>query len=377
MSQLSLLKPIPAADVIKKAAALGPKKIIETIKASGLRGRGGAGFPTGLKWELSAAAAGNHVVVCNADEGEVGTFKDRELITKYPQTLLTGMAVGAMAIEAKEAIIYLRGEYAQMRPDLEKQIESFKSVSDVQFRLCMGAGAYVCGEETALLDSLEGKRGEARTKPPYPVQEGYLGRPTVINNVETFCCAALILLHGASAFAAVGTKKSTGPKLFSVSGDVENPGVYEFPMGVSIQKVLDTVGAKDTKAVIAGGASGICVPKKEFDRILAFEDVAPGGAIIVLNKTRKMLDVLKNIAHFFVEESCGLCVPCREGNHQLAKLIHRLKENEPVSELDLKRHIQLAETMSIAAKCGLGQASVNVFLSTIKHFQDELVSVRS
>ena len=372
------------------AAALKKSRadIIGEVSASNLKGRGGAGFPTGTKWNLAAAAVvrdgGAKYVVCNADEGEPGTFKDRVLLLDYADLVFEGMTIAARAIGATKGILYLRGEYVYMRPHLEEVLARRRKdgqlgadilgtagfTFDIEVR--MGAGAYVCGEETALIESLEGHRGEPRNRPPFPVNTGFLGQPTVVNNVETLASVTAILAKGAAWFKAIGTEKSAGFKLFSVSGDCTEPGVYEFPLGVSVADLLDRVGGAGAKAVQIGGASGTCVPAAEFGRRIAFEDVATGGSIIVFGPQRDMLHVAKNFMEFFVEESCGQCTPCRAGNAKLLEGIGML-ERGACSSAYLKDLLALGETMQLASKCGLGQSSPNAFVSIVAHFQDEIL----
>jgi [NiFe] hydrogenase diaphorase moiety large subunit len=372
------------------AAALARSRadIIGEVSASNLKGRGGAGFPTGTKWNLAAAAqvhdGGAKYVVCNADEGEPGTFKDRVLLLEYADLVFEGMTIAARAIGATKGILYLRGEYVYMRPHLEAVLARRRKDGqlgtdilgtagfgfDIEVR--MGAGAYVCGEETALIESLEGHRGEPRNRPPFPVNTGFLGQPTVVNNVETLASATAILAKGAAWFKGIGTDKSAGFKLFSVSGDCAAPGVYEFPLGVTVAELLEKVGGAGAKAVQIGGASGLCVPAAEFGRRIAFEDVATGGSIIVLGPGRDMLHVAKNFMEFFVEESCGQCTPCRAGNAKLLEGIEML-ERGACSSAYLNELLGLCETMQLASKCGLGQSSPNAFVSIMTHFQDEIL----
>lgn len=372
------------------AAALKKSRadIIGEVSASNLRGRGGAGFPTGTKWNLAAAAQGQDggakYVVCNADEGEPGTFKDRVLLLEYADLVFEGMTIAARAIGATKGILYLRGEYVYMRPHLEGVLAARRTAGqlganilgttgftfDIDIR--MGAGAYVCGEETALIESLEGHRGEPRNRPPFPVNTGFLGQPTVVNNVETLASVSAILAKGAAWFKAIGTEKSAGFKLFSVSGDCGAPGVYEFPLGITVAALLEEVGGAGAKAVQIGGASGVCVPAPEFGRRIAFEDVATGGSIIVFGQGRDMLHVAKNFMEFFVEESCGQCTPCRAGNAKLLEGIEML-ERGACSSAYLRELLNLCETMQLASKCGLGQSSPNAFVSIVTHFQDEIL----
>jgi len=370
---------------LKTAAGIGRADILTTMKTANIRGRGGAGFPVSVKWNLAAAAVGpEKFIVCNADEGEPGTFKDRLILSEHADLVFDGMTIAAIAAGAQKGILYLRGEYVYMLNDLETVLARRREDGmlgqnsagridfdfDVEIRL--GSGAYVCGEETALIESLEGHRGEPRNRPPFPVDTGYLGRPTVVNNVETLAWAACILARGAEWFNRIGTEQSTGPKLLSISGDCENPGVYEFPLGVSITEVLKVAGAEDAKAVQIGGASGQCVPAGNFERKIAFEDVATGGSIIVFGPGRDMLDVARNFMEFFVDESCGQCTPCREGNEKLLEGIEMLAAGT-CSMKYLRELCSLGKTMQVASKCGLGQSSPNAFLSIVEHFSDEIL----
>jgi [NiFe] hydrogenase diaphorase moiety large subunit len=298
-------------------AALGstPSEVLALISRSGLRGRGGAGFPTSLKWSMAAdVEAPKKYVVCNADEGEPGTFKDRVILTEFADLVFEGMTIGARVIGARHGIVYLRAEYTYLRPHLEAALQRRREQGllgqgiagrkgfDFEIDIHMGAGAYVCGEETAMIESLEGHRGEPRNRPPFPIDTGYLGRPTIVNNVETFAWVVCILARGAEWFKGHGTEKSSGYKLFSVSGDCKLPGVYEFPMGITIHELLKEVQGEGAKAVQVGGASGQCVPAAGFDRTLAFEDVSTGGSIIVFGPQRDMLDAVENFLEFFIDE---------------------------------------------------------------------------
>ncbi|NLT34417.1 MAG: dehydrogenase [Gaiellales bacterium] len=379
------------------AAALGmtPTALIEFVKESGLKGRGGAGFTTGLKWQFAAAApapseaaateAGTaKYVVCNADEGEPGTFKDRVILTDHADLVFEGMTIAGYAIGAKRGVVYLRGEYTYLVPKLKEMLRARRDEGllgsnvmgkegfgfDIEIR--MGSGAYVCGEETALIESLEGHRGEPRNRPPFPVDTGLGGKATTVNNVETLAWVPLILSRGAEWWKSLGTERSSGLKLFSVSGDCAAPGVYEFPFGLTVADLLKAVGGGDAKAVQVGGASGTCVPAKDFGRRIAFEDLSTGGSVIVFGPQRDMLQVAKNFMEFFVEESCGQCTPCREGNEVLLEGIEMLEYGE-CSTSYLKELVKLGETMQIASKCGLGQSSPNAFLSIVENFRDELM----
>jgi len=369
---------------IKKAIEKSREDILFELRESKLKGRGGAGFPTATKWTLVAAASADQkYVICNADEGEPGTFKDRVLLMEYPELVFDGMVIAGYTIGATKGIVYLRGEYEYMLKSLEDYLEQMRKDNllgknilgkdgfnfDITIRL--GSGAYVCGEETALIESLEGNRGEARNRPPYPVNTGFLGKPTVVNNVETLASVPHIVVKGGSWFRKYGTDKSTGSKLFSVSGDCEKPGVYELPWGTKISELLEIVGAKNTKAVQVGGASGICIPKSQFDRTLAYEDAATGGSIIIFNENRNMLHVLKNFMEFFVEESCGQCTPCRIGNVKLLEGVEMIEKGEYTFAY-INQLKELGRSMQVASKCGLGQSSPNSFISILENFKEEI-----
>lgn len=371
---------------IIKAVSLKRDEILYELKSSKLKGRGGAGFPTSTKWMLTAASISDEkYIICNADEGEPGTFKDRVLLLEYPELVFDGMVIAGYTIGAKTGIVYLRGEYEYLLKPLEDYLEEMRKDNllgkdildkegfDFDIEIFLGSGAYVCGEETALIESLEGHRGEARNRPPYPVNTGYNGKPTSVNNVETLATIPHIMLKGADWFKSVGTDKSTGSKLFSVSGDCDKPGVYELPWGTTINELLNLVEAKNTKAVQIGGASGFCYPKSQFDRKIAYEDASTGGSIIVFNKSRNMLGVLKNFMEFFVEESCGQCTPCRIGNTKLLEGIIQIEKGEHTFSY-INKLKELGKTMQVASKCGLGQSSPNAFLSILENFNDEVLS---
>jgi len=363
-------------DSITKAEKMDPQDIINEIKESKLLGRGGAGFPTALKWQFAHdEKSSEKYVVCNADEGEPGTFKDRYLIHDQTDLLLEGIAIAARAIGAKKGFIYLRGEYGYLKLFLQERLDSFltkfKNI-DLNIEIRMGGGAYICGEETALIQSLEGFRGEPRNRPPYPVDTGFHGKPTSVNNVETFIATALIISKGADWFKSNGTDKSTGTKIFSVSGDCEKPGIYELPFGLTISEFLKEVGGEDAKGIQVGGAAGICISKEEFNRTIGYEDVSTGGSIIVFGQERDMLEVAINFMEFFAEESCGQCTPCREGNVKILDGLYKLK-NGKCSTSYLRELVKLGETMQIASKCGLGQSSPNAFLSIVKNYKHEIL----
>jgi [NiFe] hydrogenase diaphorase moiety large subunit len=387
-NNLVIFSEIDIAKALKNAVQKSRPDIIGEVRDSGLKGRGGAGFPTGIKWNLAASAKGEcKYVVCNADEGEPGTFKDRVLLTDYPKQLFAGMALAAYAIGSKEGIIYLRAEYTYLKKELENTLEEMrqenllgkdicgKSGFNFDIHIHMGSGAYICGEETALIESLEGQRGEPRNRPPFPVTVGYLNCPTSVNNVETFITALHVVEKGAKWFKTYGTEKSTGTKLLSVSGDCDKPGVYELPMGITIEKLLQEVGGEDAKAVQVGGASGHCVPRSEFSKTIAYEDISTGGSIIVFGPGRDMLQVAINFMEFFCDESCGQCTPCRIGTETLLEGLDMLDEGccsmKYLSELKA-----LGETMQLSSKCGLGQSAPNAFLSIVENFKSEIFQDR-
>jgi len=380
MSTPSILTNLNKGDAYKKAISMGADAVIKELQASELRGRGGAGFPTGLKWKFTREAAGDKkFVVCNADEGELGTFKDRKLLLEHAHKMFEGMAIAAYVLGAKDAYLYLRWEYHFMQADIEKAMaEMHVLCPEVDFHLSFGGGAYVCGEESALIESIEGKRGEPRNKPPYPVTSGLFECPTIINNVETFCCVPHILLEGAAVFASVGTPKSKGPKLFSISGDVKKPGVYEFPMGTSLRRLLAAAEAEEPQFVLVGGSGGrIACAEKCLERNLSFEDLPPGGSVIVLGKKRNLISALRSVMDFFVEESCGQCVPCREGCYRLLHFVEKMEKGEMVTRKELNRYLELGTTMQTSSKCGLGQSASNVFVSMLDYFEEKMVKIQN
>jgi [NiFe] hydrogenase diaphorase moiety large subunit len=383
-SVIHVMERYEAGSGLKKALAMSRTEVIRMVRESGIRGRGGAGFPTAVKWNLCAAAQSpKKFIVCNADEGEPGTFKDRLLLTERPEVLLDGITIAGYAIGAKLGVIYLRAEYAYMRPGLEAKLAERRRNKllgrkllgkefDFDIEIRMGAGAYVCGEETALIESLEGSRGEPRNRPPYPVNTGLVEAPTVVNNVETLIACAHILAKGTQWFKKYGTDVSTGSKLLSVSGDCRKPGVYEVPWGISVGDVLELCAGEGAKAVQVGGASGRTVPAAQYRKKLGFEGLATGGSVIVIGQQRDMLDVAENFLEFFVEESCGQCTPCREGNPKLLEGVHLLKQGR--CSIGYLRELQnLGRTMQAASKCGLGQSSANAFLDITERFRSEIL----
>jgi len=368
---------------LNQALKLGRSELLDVVRDSNLRGRGGAGFPTGVKWNLAAVANDEEkYIVCNADEGEPGTFKDRVLLSELSRLFLEGMIISAFAIGAKKGFLYLRSEYKAFLPGLNKEFADLRKNNylgenilgkkgfDFDIEIRLGSGAYVCGEETALIESLEGNRGEPRNRPPFPVNTGFNGHPTVVNNVETFTAVVHVVAKGANWFKKIGTEKSAGSKLLSISGDCAKPGVYEVAYGISINDVLKMVGAKDTKAVQVGGASGICLAKKDFKRKIGFEDLSTGGSVIIFNSKRKMLDVADNFLKFFEEESCGQCTPCREGIPVLIDAVDLIKSGK-CDKAYLEDILSLAETMQLASKCGLGQSAPNALVAILENFKDE------
>jgi [NiFe] hydrogenase diaphorase moiety large subunit len=362
-------------------AAQGPITTLEEVKRSNLRGRGGAGFTTGIKWEACRHATGlERYVICNADEGEPGTFKDRVLLASHADLLFDGMTVAAYAIGASRGFLYLRGEYRYLLERLESVLERRREANllgagicgqpgfDFDIRIHVGAGSYVCGEESALIESLEGKRGVPRNRPPYPVTNGYRQQPTIVNNVETLCAAALIAVHGGDWYRGLGTLKSSGTKILSVAGDVARPGLYEYPFGVTIRQVLDDCGAVNTQAVQVSGPSGVCIDATEFGRRIAFEDLPTAGAFTVFDASRDMFEVARNYAHFFAHESCGFCTPCRVGTSMLVAAMDKISAGNGTQH-ELREMSRLNRVLLMSAHCGLGHTACNPILDTMKRFR--------
>ncbi len=371
--------------ILSRTISRPPNEIINELMSSELKGRGGAGFPTGLKWKLTAEEKlAKKYVVCNADEGEPGTFKDREILSLVPYKVLTGMAVCGHVIGSTKGYIYLRGEYKFLVPELNKAIKEFEYYcKEINFKfdvsIFLGSGAYICGEETALLESMEGKRGEPRNKPPFPSDIGYMKKPTVINNVETLAHTFTIFKYGAKKFYDLGVQYSRGSKLFSVSGDTPKPGIYELELGMSLQDFVDEFGDGDTKAVQVGGASGFLVPRKKFgETAIGFKgkltgiSLPTGGSMMLFNSSRSMYNVLDNYLEFFKEESCGQCTPCRVGCQQLYNGIKAVKRGEKPAQY-LEKLLKLTETMKLTAKCGLGQSVANSFSAIVENFREEMI----
>jgi [NiFe] hydrogenase diaphorase moiety large subunit len=366
---------------IAAALARGPQGMLDDIKRSKLRGRGGAGYATGTKWQLCRnARSDTRYVVCNADEGEPGTFKDRVLLSSYADAVFEGMTIAALVVGARQGLMYLRGEYRYLLEALQATLERRRRAGllgvniqgcqgfDFDIEINVGAGAYVCGEESALIESLEGKRGTPRIRPPFPVESGYMDCPTIVNNVETFCDVNQIAMNSGAWWAAIGTPQSTGTKIHSVSGDCERPGLYEYPLGTRIGRILEDCGARNPQAVQVGGPSGVCLSALEFGRRIAFEDVPTAGAFMVFDRTRDMFDVAHNFAHFFAHESCGFCTPCRVGTELVLRRMDKLKRGFGSSE-DVQVLYELDKLMHGATHCGLGAAACNPLRDTIAKFR--------
>ncbi len=376
-----LSTPLAPGEGLDAAIERGAAATVQEITRSGLRGRGGAGFSTGAKWAACAAAPGpERTIVCNADEGEPGTFKDRELFANHAELVIEGMAVAGFAVGASRGLIYLRAEYPFLVAPLLALLDERRRTGllgkdvrgargfDFDIELHVGAGAYVCGEESSLLESLEGKRGIPRNRPPYPVTHGYKQTPTVVNNVETLAAAALVAKHGAELLLSVGTAKSSGTKILSVSGDVKRPGIYEYPFGVGVRQVLEDAGAVDTQAVQVGGPSGTLLSGAEFHRRIAFEDVPSAGAFMVFDGTRDMLAVVENFTRFFAHESCGFCTPCRVGTTLSAQMMTRVVSGKG-SRRDLKDLAKVSQVMRSSSHCGLGATAGNPVLDALAKFR--------
>lgn len=373
-----LFSPYNRGEAIRKAVAMSPAEVIRAVKTARLRGRGGAGFPTGMKWEFAREVeVDRKYVICNADEGEPGTFKDRVLLTERADRVVAGMTIAAYAIGASEGILYLRGEYAYLLPFLESRLERRRAEGllgfdiagrpgfDFDVRIQMGAGAYVCGEESALISSLEGRRGDPRDRPPFPTTSGFRASPTVVNNVETLCCVTRILEEGPATFCEHGTPQSSGTKLLSISGDCRLPGIYEVPFGIALHEVLELAGGESAQAVQVGGPSGRLVGTSEFERRICFDDLATGGALVVFGPERDLLSVVSAYTEFFIEEGCGHCVPCRAGMPAMQGLLQRVRagRGEP-ADLELMRG--LGDTIRRTSRCGLGQSAPNPILTSLE-----------
>ncbi len=371
-----------AGNGLQAALKQGTAKTLQEIKLSGLRGCGGAGFATGVKWQLCQAAPGNaHYVVCNADEGEPGTFKDRVLLQNDADTLFEGMTLCAFIIGAERGFLYLRGEYRYQLIHLRSVLAQRHKLGllgknilghnnfNFDIEIIVGAGAYICGEESALIESLEGKPGIPRVRPPFPVTHGYLNQPTVVNNVETFIAAAHIIFHGNGWFKTVGTAQSSGSKILSVSGDCESPGIYEYPFGVSVQQVLDDCSTEQVQAVQVGGPAGTLIDKTAFSRQISFENLSTGGSFMIFGPQRDILEVNSNFAQFFAHESCGFCTPCRVGTRLLKNYLDKIASGQG-TQYDINEIKRLGLLVNHYSHCGLGQTAANHILDSLAHFPE-------
>lgn len=377
-----LLADYESGSGLMQAFSRSPDEVIAEIRESRLRGRGGAGFSTGMKWELCRKSPGERrYVICNADEGEPGTFKDRVLLTESADLMFEGMTIAGYAIGSDSGIVYLRGEYRYLQDHLEAVLEKRRQQGllgrsiqgregfDFDIRIQLGAGAYVCGEETALISSCEGLRGDPRNRPPFPVAEGYLGQPTIINNVESFCCAARIMLKGAAWFSEMGSERTSGTKALSVSGDCRKPGVYEVPFGVTAREILEMAEADNPGAMLIGGPCRQMIGPDKFDGQICYDDLATGGSIIIFNRARNKLEVAGRYLDFFINESCGHCTPCRVGLVLLRNLVRKVVSGagEPA---DLEEMRRLSQITIQTSRCGLGQAAPNPVLGALENFGD-------
>jgi [NiFe] hydrogenase diaphorase moiety large subunit len=377
-----LLGPAAApGDALQAALARGADGLLAELQTARLRGRGGAGYPTAAKWQACRDAAGSEkIVVCNADEGEPGTFKDRALLRHQAGALIEGMTMAAFVLGARRGFIYLRGEYRWLRDELAASLQAHRAAGllglrilgregfDFDIAVHLGAGAYVCGEESALIESLEGKRGTPRIRPPFPAEHGYRGHPTVVNNVETYCAVSHIARHGGAWWAGIGTRQSTGTKIHSVSGDCERPGLYEYPFGTRVGRLLEDCGARNTQAVQVGGPSGVCLSAFEFGRRLAFEDVPTAGAFMVFDRSRDLFEVARGFAAFFAHESCGFCTPCRVGTELLLRRMDKLAAGAG-SRHDIDVLFELDHLLHATTHCGLGATACNPLRDTIQKFR--------
>ncbi|MCL2702671.1 MAG: NADH-quinone oxidoreductase subunit NuoF [Defluviitaleaceae bacterium] len=372
-----------------------PSDVIDIVKASGLRGRGGAGFPTGLKWEFAAKSQsddGQKFVACNADEGDPGAFMDRSVLEGDPHVIIESMAIAAYAIGGNHGYVYVRAEYPIALNRLQKAIDDARAYGllgknilgtgfDFDMEIRPGAGAFVCGEETALIRSIEGNRGEPRPRPPFPAVKGIFGKPTVLNNVETYANIPQIILNGAEWFQGIGTEKSKGTKVFAVGGKINNVGLVEVPMGITLREVIYEIGGgipkgKEFKAAQTGGPSGGCIPAQHLDAGIDFESLTAlgsmmgSGGLIVMDEDNCMVDIAKFFLEFTVDESCGKCPPCRIGTKRMYEILERITEGKGEKD-DIEKLEALAKSIQTSALCALGQTAPNPVLSTIKYFRDE------
>ena len=377
----------------KALTEMTPQEVIDTIKDSGLRGRGGGGFPTGVKWSLAAANhADQKYVCCNADEGDPGAFMDRSLLEGDPHAIIEAMAIAGYAIGANQGYIYIRAEYPIAVKRLQIAIDQareygllgtdiFGTGFDFDLDIRLGAGAFVCGEETALMTSIEGKRGEPRPRPPFPAQKGLFGKPTILNNVETYANIPQIILKGSDWFKAMGTEKSKGTKVFALGGKIHNTGLVEVPMGTTLREIVEEIGGgipggKKFKAAQTGGPSGGCIPAEHFDvpidydNLIAIGSMMGSGGLIVMDEDTCMVDIAKFFLEFTVDESCGKCTPCRIGTKRLYEMLDKITRGEGTLE-DLDKMEELCYHIKSNSLCGLGQTAPNPVLSTLKYFREE------
>ncbi len=380
---------------LKKAVTMQQEEIIEEMKKSNLYGRGGAAYPTGIKWEQAYAVKKDpKYLVCNADEGEPGTFKDKRILAEDPLLLIEGMTIGAYIMGAKEGYIYIRGEYSAIQRIVKSAIENAKKAGylgtnilgkgfDFDLHVVSGAGAYVCGENTALVESLEGKQGRPRQKPPYVKNCGLFQMPTILNNVETYSCIPCIVNVGGERYSSFGTEFSGGTKLLCLSGNVVNRGVYEIPYGLTIREIIYNLGGgvkdgKKLKFVHLGGSSGSCLPESLLDTRICYDDLKKNGlslgsgAVLVVDDSNCVVDYLKAVMEFFEEESCGKCTPCREGNQRLLELLEKLSQGRGTLA-DIEKMKSIAQTMKMTSFCGLGQSAPTALVTLLKYFENEFI----
>lgn len=375
---------------------MSPAEVVDTITRSGLRGRGGGGYPTGLKWAtIAKMPPGQKYVICNGDEGDPGAFMDRSILESDPHLVLEGMAIAGYAVGANHGFIYVRAEYPLAIKRLQKAIQQarkfglmgsqiFNSQFDFKVDIRIGAGAFVCGEETGLIHSIEGGRGNPRPRPPYPAQSGLWGRPTLINNVETFANIAPILREGAEWYASIGTEKSKGTKIFALTGQIRNNGLIEVPMGITLREIVEVMGGGvpngEVKAVQTGGPSGGCIPAAlldtpvDYDSLTALGSMMGSGGMVVMDQNTSMVEVAKFYMEFCKEETCGKCIPCRTGTVQLHALLSRILKRQ-ATEADIEKMEQLCHMVKETSLCGLGISAPNPILSTLRYFKEEYLAL--
>lgn len=375
-----LLRDFEPGTIVGRLPEMTSDQILEILAESKLAGRGGADFPVALKWKACRGFEDTpKYVVCNADEGEPGTFKDRYLLMEYPELIFEGMILAGYVIRAKEGILYLRGEYKSLKPALEDVLDRYRAkgwlghsiagVKDFNFdiRIQLGAGAYICGEETAMLESMEGKRGESRVKIFFPAELGFQLKPTVINNVETFASAARVIELGASYFNRLGTAKSKGTRLLSISGDCERPGIYEVEWGISVGQILGLCGARDVQFMQASGPAGMLLSPAQWERTLSADDIPCNGSFMIFNKSRDLLATLRNFSEFFKHESCGICTPCRAGNFILSRKVEKFQNGLGVPS-DMEDIANWGAIMKMTCRCGLGRTAPNALVDAMQRF---------